>query len=236
MLALLIGAVLAVQPACSRDASVRLDRAAARAAAFDVKGAVAQLEAAADGPCEPVAVARVYGRGLLDANDAFLQGGSTESLAPVRAAIAALDALAAGRPGPADIARLVLRAAAAAAQSERDEMRLYLDSAVQLESLQQAAGQSGAPLVSAAEIAGDLWLQLHRYDDARRAYADAAGRLGSTLRLLSGTARAARRLMDATAACGAYRRLLEAWGARAEVPEEIAEARVYAAGCSSPSR
>ena len=151
--------------------------------------------------CEAAQVAMLYVRGLIYAEEAFKQGGPPESLAPVRQAMASLEAIAKGRPGSAAIARLVLQAAAAAAQSERDEMSLYLESAVQMESLQRAGGQPGAPLVSAAEAAGDLWLQLHGYDAARRAFLDAEKRVGSTARVLAGVARSAERLGDVPAAC-----------------------------------
>ena len=71
----------------------------------------------------------------------------------------------------------MLQAAAAAAQSEREEMRLYLDTAIRMETLQRAAGLAGAPIIAAAETAGDLWLQVHRYDEARRAYDEASERV-----------------------------------------------------------
>jgi hypothetical protein len=93
------------------------------------------------------------------------------------------------------------------------------------------AGLPGAPLLSAAEVAGDLWLQVHRYEDARRAYAEAAARVGTTLRVLAGLARSARRLNDADAACSSYRQLLDMWGGRTGLPLEIAEARTYVEGC-----
>jgi hypothetical protein len=110
-------------------------------------------------------------------------------------------------------------------------MSLYLETALEMESLQRMAGLPGAPLVPAAEVAGDLWLQVHRYEDARRAYTEAAERTGSTLRILSGLGRAARRLNDLPAACASYRRLLDAWGSRPGLPVEIAEARAYIGGC-----
>jgi hypothetical protein len=91
--------------------------------------------------------------------------------------------------GPAEIARLVLLAAAAAAQSERDEMAVYLTHAVEMESLQRAAGQPGAPGLSALEAAGDLWLQVYRYDEARAAYERAAREIGMTPRVKAGLAR-----------------------------------------------
>jgi hypothetical protein len=121
----------------------------------------------------------------------------------------------------------VLRAAAAAAQSERDEMRVYLDAAVRMEMLQRAAAQPGAPVVSAVETAGDLWLQVHRYEDAHRAYLEAETAVGPTPRNLVGLARTAVRLNDEMAACANYRRLMAAWGSRAAEPPEIAEGRMY---------
>lgn len=208
--------------------------ASVRATEFDVAGASNLLRMAAERGDAGAQVGSLYLRGLQDAREAFRRGGAADTLAPVREAIASLETIAKGRPGSAEIARLMLQAAAAAAQSERDEMRLYLDTAVRMESLQRAAGLPGAPLVTAAETAGDLWLQVHRYDDARQAYADAAERVGSTLRILAGRARAARGLNDAAGACAAYRALQDAWGARPGLPLEIAEARVYVAGFCAP--
>jgi hypothetical protein len=208
-----------------------------RAAAFDLSGAVERLKAAADGGDTNAQVAMVYVRGLVDAREAARRGGSPESLASVTQAIAWLGIVSNGRPGPAEIARLTLQAAAAAAQSERDEMRLYLESAVRMEMVQRAAGMPGAPLVSAAETAGDLWLQVHRYDEARRAYDDAADRFGASLRTHAGRARAARSVNDMTAACRSFRALIDAWGARHDQPPEIIEARAYVAGsCDAGAR
>ena len=150
-----------------------VNRAAVLAAEFDLAGCVGAAGSRCLGECETAQVAIRYARGLMAAQEAFRQGGSFESLAPVRQAIAALDVDSRRAP------RVRCRRAAGvagrlrAAQSELDEMRLYLESAIQMESLQRAAGQPGAPLVSAGETAGDLWLQVHRYDDARRAYVEA---------------------------------------------------------------
>jgi tetratricopeptide (TPR) repeat protein len=233
MIALAFGALLsAAQPGCSAEAIMLLSRASVQAAEFDLQGASARLDADVLRECETARVATLYARGLLWAQDAFRQGGPSEALAPVRQAIAALDSISRGRPGSAAVARLVLQAAAAAAQSELDEMRLYLESAIQMESLQRAAGQPGAPLVSADEIAGDLWLQVHRYEDARRAYSEARERVGVTARVLAGTGQAAQRLGDVTTACAAFRRLLELWGARQASPSQIAEARMIVMECT----
>ena len=137
-------------------------------------------------------VEQLYVRGLAAAAEAYRQGGSDESLAPVREAIARLEAISQGRPGSAEITRLVLIAAAAAAQSEREEMAAYLTHATDMEVLQLAAGQPPAPAVAALEAAGDLWLQVHRYDDAVRAYERAAAHLGMTARIAAGLAKARR--------------------------------------------
>ena len=115
-------------------------------------------------------------------------------------------------------------------------MRLYLESAIQMESLQRAAGQPGAPLVSAGETAGELWLQLHRYDDARRAYVEARAQTGGTARVLAGIGRGAQRLRDTDTACAAFRELLESWGSRPARPSQIAEAQAYVADCAPPGR
>jgi hypothetical protein len=134
-------------------------------------------------------IATIYVDGLLAAENAYRQGGSPESLAPVRSTIAELEKISGATPGPAEIARLVLLAAVAAAQSEREEMAAFLTHAVEMELLQRAAGQPGAPVVSALEAAGDLWLRVHRYDDAKRAYQRAAAVLGMTPRIKAGLAR-----------------------------------------------
>jgi hypothetical protein len=228
--AIVVALTTAVPAYAAPSQASPLPEAQVRAAEFDLAGAADLLQPAVEGGDATAQVAAIYARGLIDAREAWRRGGSPESLAPVRQAISSLEATAKGRPGSAEIARLVLQAAAAGAQSEREEMRLYLETAVRMETLQRAAGMPGAPLVAAAETAGDLWLQVHRYDEARTAYAEAAERFGSSLRTLAGRARAARGANDVPTACTAFRALLDAWGARAGQPVEIAEARAYLAG------
>jgi hypothetical protein len=141
---------------------------------------------------QAVDVEALYLRGFAAAVEAYDQGGSDESLVVVRDAIAALEKVSGGKPGPAEIARLVLVAAAAAAQSEREEMGAYLTHATDMEMLQIAAGQPGAPGISALEAAGDLWLQVHGFDEAIRAYERAAAVLGMTPRIAAGLSKARR--------------------------------------------
>ena len=210
-----------------RDARSLVAEAIVRAAEFDLPGAMELLGVTATRGDAGSEVGLIYLRGLVDAREAFEQGGTVEALAPVYGAIETLATLSQGRRGSAEIARLVLQAAAAAAQSERDEMRLYLETAIQMELIQGAAGLPGAPLLSATEIAGDLWLRVDRYEDARQMYDDAADRVGPSLRNMLGSARASRRLKDVLAACTSYGGLLETWGSRPGAPPEIVEARTY---------
>jgi hypothetical protein len=166
-----------------RDATTRVQ-------AFDLAGAVAKLGDHGSVACPDVALAAIYLRGLAAAFEAYKQGGSEESLVAVREAIGELETMSGQRPGRPEVARLVLIAAAAAAQSEREEMGAFLTHALAMESLQFAAGQPGAPVLTAHEIAGELWLQVHRFDEARAAFARAAKQVGTTPRITAGLARA----------------------------------------------
>jgi len=204
-------------------------QAEVRAAEFDLAGAATLLEAASPHGDIFAWIAAVYVRGLIQATEASRAGGSPDSLAPVREAIAWLEGAANGQPGPAENARLMLQAAAAAAQSEREEMRLYLDTAIRKDALQRAAGLPGVPVVPPGETAGDLWLQVHRYDEARRAYDEAADPARPSLRILSGRGRAARGAKDVPAACTAFRALIDAWQSRSAEPAEVSDARAYVA-------
>jgi hypothetical protein len=235
MLAPLLGTLLAVQqPACSPEAMRLLAEASVRASRFDLPAAVESLRTAPT--CERAMVAAWYIQGLLDARAAASVGGTAESLASVQRAITVLERLERNGSVPAGIARLVLHAAAAAAQTERDEMRLYLDSADRLEFVQEAAGQVGAPIVPAAEMAGALWLQVDRYDEARHAYEEARRRHGPSPRISLGVARASARLGEAASACAEYRTLLDGWGPREPDRPEMVEARAYLAqpACGAP--
>jgi hypothetical protein len=222
MIALVMTLTL-VQAPCAESAAL-VAAASDHAAAFDLDGAVALLARRAPG-CMEIDVPAWYLRGLLAAKEAYRYGGSPESLALVRTAIAELTSRA-KQAWAAEIARVVLLAASAAAQSEREEMALLLDHAIGLEQSRRAAGESGAPIVSAHEVAGDLWLQVHRFEDARLAFRRAARAIGPTRRVTLGLARSAARLENAVAACAEYRRLIAGWRPPME-PPEIVEARAF---------
>jgi hypothetical protein len=193
MLALLVAVTLSGAQACAEAGATALGEAAARVQAFDLAGAVERLREPAVSGCDDVEVAAVYLGGLSAALEAYKQGGSEESLVAVREAIGELEKRSGQRPGSPEVARLVLVAAAAAAQSEREEMGAFLTHAIAMESLQFAAGQPGAPVISAHEVAGELWLQVHRFDDARAAFERAVEQVGTTPRITAGLARASAR-------------------------------------------
>lgn len=225
MIEVIVALLLGQLSSCPSSATAALTSAAKRVAAFDVPGAITDLTPAAS-VCQGADVARHYLQGLVSARDAYRYGGSPESLAPVRAAASALEAHA-RESIPAEIARSVLLAASAAAQSEREEMALFLEQARDLERQVRGSGNDGAPLISAFEIAGDLWLQVHRFEDARAAYLEAVEQVGSTRRTTLGLARTAFRLNDLVSACDRYGALVADWPSSAGTPPELAEARAF---------
>jgi hypothetical protein len=205
--------------------------AAERVAWFDLSGAADHYGVAAAAGCRDAGIAEAYLRGLQAARAAYREGGSEASLAPVQDAMRRLADAAAAGSTPARIGGFVLEAASAAAQSERDVMALVLEHALAIEAVQLQAGESGAPIVTAHEVAGDLWLQVHRYEEARDAYETAAEQIGRTPFVILGLARTAARMKDGERACREYQALLAWWGeSRSAETSEIVEARTFLSG------
>jgi len=227
MLSIVIAMLLAQPQGCAGNAKALIASAQARADAFDLSGAAESFAEAAAAGCTEARLAAVYLRGLVAAREAYPFGGSAESIAPVERALAELDREPLRAVGEAQIVRFVLQAAIAAAQSEREEVALLIEHAIDLETQRRSAGLSGAPAVTAVEVAGDLWLQVHRYDDARRSYARAADRVGRTPRVVLGLARTAVRLSDRATACSEYKALVTGWRSTGQPPREIAEAQTF---------
>ena len=225
MVALFLAVALAQGPACSPDALALIKAANDRAAAFDLSGAAQRLQSAVISGCADAEVPWLYLRGWIAAREAYRHGGSPESLRPVLQAIAKLQAI--GASGPAQMASLVLQAAAAAAQSERDELALMIDYAVLLEGRNLSARLPGLPILTAHEAAGELWLQVYRYDEALRAYKRAAEQIGVTPRVTLGLARTAVRLEAQATACTQYRAFVAAWKGTGAEPSELSEARTF---------
>jgi hypothetical protein len=223
MIVLLMSLALAQAPCL--DSAARIAAATQRASMFDLQGATLLL--AGDlSECNETFVAYWYVRGVFAAREAYRYGGSPEWLEPVKVAIEQLAARK-GNTSLAEIATLLLRAASAAAQSERDEMGLLLEHASKLEEQQRAAGLSGVPVISAQELAGDLWLQVHRFEDARRAYLAASQQSLPTRRVTLGLARTLSRLGDLPASCEQYRMLVMGWPRSGGEPPELTEARTF---------
>ena len=111
-----------------------------------------------------------------------------------------------------------------------------IDYAVQLEDRNLTAKLPALPLVTAHEAAGDLWLQVHRYEEARRAYMKAEQRLGVTPRITLGLARLAARLDAQASACKQYQALVATWKGSGPEPPEMTEARTFLANptCQAP--
>ena len=211
---------------CSPEAIALMKTATERAALFDLAGAVQRMQAAAKSGCADALLPALYLRGWIAARDAYRVGGSPESLRQVSQSIATMQETL-GKSGQPQIAALVLQAAAAAAQSERDELALMIDYAVQLEDRNLTSKLPALPMITAHEAAGDLWLQVHRYDDARRAYAKAAERIGVTPRITLGLARLAARVDALATACKQYQTLVTSWKAAGPEPPELSEARMF---------
>lgn len=224
----ILAIVLLMQAApCGAEADALMARAAARAREMDLSESTRLYREASRIGCDSAALASVYLEGLQAARDAYRAGGSDASLETVRKAIAALETRSDAGDRAAEVARLTLLAAAAAAQSERDDTATFLAQATSVERLLSAAAPRAMLPVTAHEVAGDLWLQVHRFDTAQEAYRAAATLVGMTPRIAAGLARSAVRLKDVAGACGSYGALLKMWTGPDGSPAEVDEARRY---------
>ena len=146
---------------CRPGDEAALARAARAAAAADGEVAAEILRAAyADSPaCSALGTASWAWHGWLAAASAQAAGGTEESLAGVRGALAVLEPGGTAPSTDAALAAAVLHAAAAAAQSEREEMRIWLEHAADL-ARRLAPGTWAWPMAPAV-AEGELWLALH---------------------------------------------------------------------------
>ena len=224
MIAVAVLAAVMSQDIC---ASV-LGEARALAVRMDTEGAVVRLEAGAGSGCD-VEVPIAFLRALAAGRAAWARGGDEASLRPLKDLIAVIERRTQPE-SPEEIAVLLIRAAAAAAQNERDELFAYLSQALQVERARGARGLAGAPILTAHELAGEFWLAVHRYDDAVAAFRIARGAIGDSPRLVAGLARALARQRSTADACSEYRRLITDAGARLpSMARELAEAEAFLA-------
>ena len=190
-----------------------LDGAHARGAPGSRRRPRAELTARGRRRLRRWSCALVYLRGLAAAQAAYAQGGDDASLAPVRAAIASVGGARARWATWPRLSVSSLRAAVAAAQSERDEMSVLLAQALQVERAPGRTRPRRGAARHAHEMAGELWLQVHRYDEAAAAYRVARGSTADSPRITAGLARALARQDQVPQACEEYRRLTAQAGA-----------------------
>ena len=226
MFELLLALALFQSPPCSGDAARHVADATRRGQAFDLDGAATAYAAAVRAGCASAQAPLIYVQGLLAARAAGAQFGAAASLQPLKQAVTDLQPFAAADP-VARAMQTVLRAAMPAAQRERAEMTLFIDEMLRMESLQLEAKRPPLPVLSAHEAAGQLWLQLRGYEEARQAFDVAAQRVGQTPHVLLGAARAAAGRKDVAGACDQYRRLIVWWDDRVALPSEIIEAHAF---------
>src|SRR6186713_81142 len=108
-------------PACPDAATAALRQSAVQAGSLDIPGALQRLEQPSIAGCPQVRMATLYLSALQRARDAYSSGGDAASLQPVMQAIATLEQQAATGEMRAELMRVVLMAAVAAAQSERGD-------------------------------------------------------------------------------------------------------------------
>jgi tetratricopeptide (TPR) repeat protein len=177
-------------------------------------------------PCASVNLARLSLVGFHQARALAPLGGPVERQGPVRATLVSLNQLrGSGLDLEVEYADTVIHAAIAAAQDERPEMELLLtharDLAERLADRKRRAVWPG----SFNMIAGELWFEVDRFDDARAAYERAVNADPSPVAIV-GLARTLARLNRRDEACRLFQRLPDdAAGLRAAVRQDFAECR-----------
>lgn len=153
-----------------------------------------------------------YVRGVLTAWWAW-PGGTRAHLDAAQQAADELERLAAseGTLSRSAVRRSTVLAAMAGAQEERDELALLLGHARHLDDQLAGMGAAGDVVLPLAEVAGDLWLRLHRFDDAERYYREAIDQFPQRTRAWVGLARAAREAGRSVEARQAATRVLALW-------------------------
>jgi hypothetical protein len=214
---------------CGLEGSQALARASALRSRAGVAAATPELVSAAGKmpACLPLAIAGWAVTGWLEARATASKAGAPEVLGPARARLATLEAMSRRATWRVqnEYARAAITAAIAASQDERLEMGAYLVHARSLSDRLSLAGERAEWPLPIDELEGELWLEVDRFEEARTAYGRAVEAGGGPTALV-GLARAADRLGDERAACGAYRRSLDsATDALAE------EAQAYLTRC-----
>jgi len=228
-LVLLIASASVSQPAeCRADERQALDSAAELMRLGDDSAIVPALERVMrDGAngCDMIRLAHSAALGWFEARRVASQGGPVSLLGPVNRQLADLRAIS----DPAlslemEYADLAIRAAVAAAQDERPEMGLLLEQARDLTERLVERGRRPYWPRPFNLLAGELWFEVDRYQEAATAY-ERATRADGSAAAFAGLGRSLDALGLHAEACRAYRQI----GAAAE-PLRI-EAAKFLAGC-----
>lgn len=167
-------------------------------------------ESAATPRCSLLELSRSALRGWTAARELAPKGGAPGLLAPVQRHLTELEQLARANSGALDLegeyAVAAIRAAVAAAQDERPEMALWLTHARDLSERLAHRDRRGVWPRPFNILAGELWFEVDRYEDAREAFARAVSADPTPLALV-GLARAEARLDLWDQACATYARV-----------------------------
>jgi hypothetical protein len=215
---------------CRPDDDAALARAATVAAGGDGDAAAELLRHAfaASPACGRLGTASWAWHGWVSAAGSAVAGGSPESLSGVRDALGVLEPGGVATGPDAAYAAAVLHAAAAAAQHERAEMRVWLEHAQALVP-RLLPGTREWPLPFAL-AEGELWLAVQDHDLAEAAFTRALTPSPSGM-ALRGVARARARRGDMAGACAPYKQALAVVDAdRPEHPLAV-EARAFLRLC-----
>jgi tetratricopeptide (TPR) repeat protein len=176
--------------------------------------------------CDLLRLATMALRGWSEARALAPAGGAAELLGPVQRTLGELEAFRQSDIAlEAEYAETAIRAAIAAAQDERPEMELLLTHARDLSERLQLRGRRAVWPRLLNLLAGELWFEVDRFDDARAAY-ERAVRAEPSAAALVGLARTLARNGQQAAACSTYRRATDAAPAlRAAAAAELARCR-----------
>ena len=219
VVALLVALQLSGGPAdeygCTADQVESLRAAATLIGRGDDAAVAASVGQKTRDSVEPCALARLSRSALLgwaEARRVASLGGHPDVLAPVRSGLNELQQLKDDKPAVAlevEYAQTALRAAVAAAQDERAEMELLLIHARDVAERLAARGRRAVWPRSYNLLAGELWFEVDRFEDARAAYERAIRAEPSALALV-GLARVEARMGRRQDACRTYKRAVEA--------------------------
>lgn len=207
LLAFQLGVVTAQEPCnpAQRAAAAQAEQLVVRG---DDRGARDSLSGAVSGAaCDLLQVAMLALDGWNAARALAPAGGAADRLGPVQEVLEHLKPfLGADDKLEAEYAETAIRAAVAAAQDERPEMELLLTHARDLSERLQLRGRRAVWPRTLNLLAGELWFEVDRFDEARLAYQRAITADPSPVALV-GLARALARLGQPAAACATYRRV-----------------------------